>query len=155
MPRIAKLSVFVLVAAAGCSEPSREPAGEEIWASFGGLCEPACGTRALYRDDMLLEFRRFEDDEVVKVRHGTLTEAGLAEYMAASAAVGPERVLETCSGADGIDARAVAFDGTGTFEVRYCLLGDLDPAVLRLHGFFITAMDGIDACTSHAWFDAC
>ena len=142
----------MLLALLGCPADS-EQLGDEIWAVHAGQQEP-CNYPALYRSNMRVEYREYDKDcEVVVSRVGRLTDAGLAEYVAASAQASPGR-LSSCLVLDGRDAFVLAFDGTETFEVSYCS-SSTDHAAGRLAVFFNTLRAGLEACESHAWFDAC
>ena len=150
--RVALTGLVVLPA---CSPSLRDPIGEEIWATIGGLCAHGCGSSSLHRDGNTLEYREEEDAGVPLTRLGVLTDAGLAEYVAASAELSENQTFETCSGADGIDARAQVLSEEGSFRVYYCVLGEPDPDVARLATFFSTVIQGLRDCTSNAWVDAC
>lgn len=148
-----KISVFPVAAILGCAVPNEDPAAEEIWTLTGGLRDP-CDYRSLYRSGMRVEHREYEDCELIASQKGTLTDDGLAEYITASASLSPGQELPSCLAWDGVDAKATAFDGADTFEVRYCISAD-GHAAARLEKFFFTLRTGLEECSSHEWFDAC
>ncbi len=150
------VALGVLVFGACAAGPPGPPSGEEIWRSFGGLCNGPCEQRALYRDGTALDFRRTKGDEVLDWGEGRLTSAGDNEYfeagLEAEDAVG---MLRQCSPSDGIDARAVIATEGGSIRIEYCIIGDIDPRVERLQAFFNEVLDGVDNCSSNEWVDAC
>ena len=113
--------IGILAMGAGCGPAGDDaPMGEVVWRTVGGYCEGGpCASTELRRDDGDLQLLSDGD-----ATYGTWTDAGLAEYAAASAeaadASGAEP-LPTCSPADGIDQQITLVDGDDTFTVTFCL----------------------------------
>lgn len=152
MERTKRISVFVMTVALGCSGADDEALGDRIWTLDGGWRAP-CDHPALYRNGSRIEYREYEDCEVVVSRKGRLTDKGLAAYIEASSMVSPG-TLSSCLATDGVDAVALAFDGTDTFEVRYCARS-IQPPAERFQLFMSRLRIGFEGCHTHVWFDAC
>ena len=151
MERTKRVAVFVMTVALGCAGDD-EALGDRIWTLDGGWRDP-CDHPALYRNGLRVEYREYEDCEVVVSRKGRLTEEGLAEYITASSMVSPG-TLSSCLATDRVDAVALAFDGTDTFEVRYCA-NVIQPPAERFQLFMSRLRIGFEGCDTHVWFDAC
>lgn len=146
------LLILAVLASSACSAAAAEPEpiGETIWQTLGGFCSGPCPQQRLQRDGDALQLLRDTDDGVVEAT-GTWTEAGLAEYAAASAEAYPVRDDETvtCRATDGVDQALVLVHEGTTWTTELCLAREPPAELVRADALFDALVGALTDGQSH------
>jgi hypothetical protein len=147
------VGLAVLVLPCACDEEKiSDPIGDAWVQTVGGLCEGPCPHVTVYRDGADVQFHRDNGQGAVTYESfGTLTEAGLTEFQAASAEVAAAlpQDFHVCTPVDGIDVVVTLDDGEMQWEESYCDLGTPEEPLQRVDTFLDGLREALDDCTSN------